>query len=311
MAYLSLTSANLKSLKTQIRDAYQIPSAHLSEALAASLGFRNHAALTAHLKQSPESSAQRQLSDDAFLERLDELGTPIAEWRGFASFQCAAVTAEGSGRVVFGKQGPFRIVYNLWLAPNFERVLAGKANPPFVDHDKVDFAYLRSVLADEFRFGSPVEIRIANDTIDQVTAQFRQKHPSEDLIRCRDFAGLLLNAAKDSSGSIIDIRRQWLPLHMLKERRHAPPPVLIPIVVEAIDAEDAILWSQQAQMRLGVKAANPEYLWNPPRHRGKDDQQGYLTERLHKAFKKCFNTPYLPYCVMDRAASDPLPNDYR
>lgn len=66
------------------------------------------------------------------------------------------------------------MVYNFWLAPNFERVLAGKAQQPYVNHDFVDFEYLLSVIADEFRFGSPVEIRLANDTIDQVTAHVRE-----------------------------------------------------------------------------------------------------------------------------------------
>lgn len=310
MPHLYLTAPNLKLLKDQIREAYKIPSAHLSEAIAAALGFGSHAALTAHLKGISGEPASVPLSDDSFIDRLIALGSAPPSWRGFSTFRSAAVTVDEDSSHSSGA-GPFRMVYNFWLAPNFERVLAGKAKPPFVDHDQVDFEYLRSVIADELRFGSPVEIRLANDTIDQVTVHLREASNRPQLMKCQDFAKLLLNAAGEQSSTIIDIRGEWAPLHQLKERRHAPPPVIVPIVVEADDAEDGMLWSHQARMRLGVRAANPEVLFDPSRQHRADDQQGYLTDRLHKALAKCFNTPYLPYCLIDWAASDPLPPDFQ
>jgi hypothetical protein len=311
MAYLALTAPNLKLLKDQIRDAYKIPSSHLSEAIAAALGFGSHAALNAHLKALTGEPASRPLSDDLFVDRLRLLGSPIQGWRGFAKFRSAAVTSDEETGIRFKHGGPFRMVYNFWLAPDFERVLAGKAKPPFVNHDEVDFEYLRSVIADEFRFGSPVEIRLANDTIDQVTAHVREASGQAKLMKCLDFADLLLDAAGKQRSSIIDIRSDWAALHQLKERRHAPPPILVPIVVESFDAEDGILWSQQARMRLGVRAANPDFYMNPSRQQREDDHQGLLTDRLHKALAKCFNTPYLPYCLLDWAASDPLPAEFQ
>jgi hypothetical protein len=311
MAYLTLTAPNLKLLKDQVRDAYKIPSSHLSEAIAAALGFASHAALNAHLKGLAGQSVSMPLFDSLFEERLRTLGSPIQDWRGFDNFCSAAVMRDDEPGGRFRHGSPFRMVYNFWIAPDFERVLAGKAKPPFVNHEHVDFEYLRSVIADEFRFGSPVEIRLGNDTIDQVTVHAREATRDSNLMKCHDFAKLLLDAARKQSSTIIDVRSEWEPLHQLKERRHAPPPILMPIVVESHDAEDGILWSQQARMRLGVFAANPENLMNPARQQRDDDHQGYLTDRLHKALAKCFNTPYLPYCLLDWAASDPLPAYYQ
>lgn len=311
MAYLTLTAPNLKLLKDQIRDAYKIPSSHLSEAIAAALGFGSHAALNAHLKGQTGQFMSLPLFDSLFEERLRTLGSPIQDWRGFDKFGSSAVMSDEEPGARFRHGKAFRMVYNFWLAPNFERVLAGKAQRPYVNHDLVDFEYLRSVIADEFRFGSPVEIRLANDTIDQVTAHVREATRDLNLMKCHDFAELLLGEAQSQSTPIVDVRSEWKPLHQLKERRHAPPPVLVPIVVESSDAEDGILWSQQARMRLNVRAANPEFLFNPSQKQNDDDQQGYLTDRLHKALAKCFNTPYLPYCQLDWAASDPLPAEYQ
>jgi hypothetical protein len=311
MAYLTLTASNLKLLKDQVRDAYTIPSSHLSEAIAAALGFGSHAALSAHLKGLTGQFVSLPLFDSLFEERLRTLGSPIQDWRGFDKFRSSAVTSDDEPEGRFRHGSAFRMVYNFWIAPNFERVLAGKAKPPFVNHDQVDFEYLRSVIADEFRFGSPVEIRLANDTIDQVTAHVREATGNAQLMKCQDFAELLLDAAGKQPSAIIDVRGEWAPLHQLKERGHAPPPILVPIVVEAFDAEDGMLWSQQARMRLGVRAANPEFFMNPSRQQREDDHQGYLTDRLHKALAKCFSTPYLPYCLLDWAASDPLPAEYQ
>ena len=311
MARLYLSAPNLKLLKDQIRDAYHLPSSHLSEALATALGFGSHASLNAHLSALTGDPVSMPLSDEAFAERLSNLGSPVSNWRGFASFRSAAVVSAEEPTLRFERSGPFRMVYNFWLAPNFERVLAGKAKPPFVNHDLVDFEYLRAVIADEFRYGSPVEVRLPNDTIDQVTVHARKSSNHAPLWNCHDFATRLLGAASQQSGSIIDIRGEWEPLHQLRERRHAPPPVLVPIVVESVDAEDGMLWSQQTKMRLGVRSASPEVFMNPRRQQRDDDDQGHLTGRLHKALANCFGTPYLPYCVLDWAASDPLPADYQ
>jgi hypothetical protein len=311
MAYLTLTAPNLKLLKDQVRDAYKIPSSHLSEAIAAALGFGSHAALNAHLKELTGQFVSMPLFDSLFEERLRTLGSPIQDWRGFDQFRSTAVMSDDEPGTRFRYGSAFRMVYNFWIAPNFERALANKAKPPFVNNEHVDFEYLRSVIADEFRFGSPVEIRLGNDTIDQVTAHVREATRDSNLMKCHDFADLLLGEARSQSTSIIDVRGRWKPLHQLKDRRHAPPPVLVPIVVESSDAEDGILWSQQARMRLNVRAANPDFLFNPSHQQRDDDQQGYLTDRLHRAFAKCFNTPYLPYCLLDWAATDPLPAEYQ
>lgn len=64
---------------------------------------------------------------------------------------------------------PFVLVTSLWVAVDFEDVLAGKAEPPWVDHDEVDFEALGGLLREAFVYGPPVRIRVSNDTIDQTT----------------------------------------------------------------------------------------------------------------------------------------------
>lgn len=308
MSNLLLSAANLKLLKDQIRAAYKVPSSHLSEAIAAALGFGSNAALLAHLKTLTGEPPSMPLSDQVFLERLDVLGSPIDEWRGFASFRSQAVAGEPEQKFQPKWQSPFRAVHYLWIVPNLDRVHAGKRPLHFVDHDFVDFEYLRSVIADEFRRnGSPFEIRLGNDTIDQVTVNARKQTETGKLIKCQDFADILLSEARKQTAPIIDIRKQWAMLHQLPDRRHALPAVIVPIVVESYDAEDGILWPLQARLRLGIKPAHPDHALTPPHLKNEDDQQGYLPYRLQKNLAKCFHTPYQPFCVLARAASDPLP----
>lgn len=204
-------------------------------------------------------------------------------------------------------KNPFRIVYLLWVAPDFKKVLAGIDEPPWINHDRVDFQRLRDVLAQEFRYGEPVRIRVANDTIDQVTVHTREAKGDQEGIRCHDFAKALLEQARKQPGDVIDVRQQWSSLHQMKDRRAAPPPIAIPIVVEGDDFEAAVLWSQQAKMLLGVRAANPETFMGISGQRRDDDHQGRLTPGLHEVLAEQFSIAYKPYTVMDIGASDPQP----
>ena len=77
MAAILLTPANLHTIKSRLRAALpHIKSSHLSEALAAALGYRTHAALLAGMKASPEKHPPLgQTSDLNLTERLSEFGT--------------------------------------------------------------------------------------------------------------------------------------------------------------------------------------------------------------------------------------------
>lgn len=203
------------------------------------------------------------------------------------------------------KKRPFRMVFQLWLAPDFSRVMAGLDVPPWIDHDAVDFQRLRDVLAKEFRYGEPVRIRVPNDTVDQVTVHTRQAKGDVEGLRCSDFARMLLQEAHKQTTDVIEVRQPWEPLHSMPDRHRAPPPILIPFVVEADDYEDAILWAQQARMALRVRAASPEYMMSKVRQ--DDDHQGYLTPGLHEILHSQFDVAYQPYILLDEGASDPKP----
>ena len=77
MAAILLTPANLHTIKSRLRAALpHIKSSHLSEALAAALGYRTHAALLAGMKAPPEKHPPLgQTSDLNLTERLSEFGT--------------------------------------------------------------------------------------------------------------------------------------------------------------------------------------------------------------------------------------------
>jgi len=107
MAALLLTSANLHDLKCRLRAALpHVKSSHVSEALAAGLGYRTHAALLADMKASPDRYPSLVRTDDMGLaDRLRAFGAPdcqpsLAEmarngltdpiWRAFARRDRAA-----------------------------------------------------------------------------------------------------------------------------------------------------------------------------------------------------------------------------
>lgn len=76
MAAILLTPANLHTIKSRLRAALpHIKSSHLSEALAAALGYRTHAALLADMGSLEEYPPLGRVSDRKLAERLGELGT--------------------------------------------------------------------------------------------------------------------------------------------------------------------------------------------------------------------------------------------
>ena len=112
MSILFLTLENCRFVKRSLSERLpQVKSTHLSEALAAALGFRTHAALLAALKTTtPERPALAQVDQDRMQERLCQLGygpkvsvdlvnltrsheLPLAAWREFGHRDRAANNA--------------------------------------------------------------------------------------------------------------------------------------------------------------------------------------------------------------------------
>jgi hypothetical protein len=76
MSLFILTEENTEALKRATRSARpQIKSSHLTEALAAALGFRTHAALRAALVAAPRLPPDlADCSQASFIDRLHALG---------------------------------------------------------------------------------------------------------------------------------------------------------------------------------------------------------------------------------------------
>ena len=77
MASVPLSGNTLASLKKALcKDSPHVRSSHLSEALAAALGFRTHAALLNEVRKTEEDPVIHLLDDDRFDARLQEFGYP-------------------------------------------------------------------------------------------------------------------------------------------------------------------------------------------------------------------------------------------
>jgi len=92
MANFALSSTSVRSLKSALQDRFpSVKSAHLSEAIAATTGFRTHAALLAYTKNT-SAVPLVFLDDKPFVQRLHELGYP-----GIKPFEFSSVWLGGSG----------------------------------------------------------------------------------------------------------------------------------------------------------------------------------------------------------------------
>lgn len=133
----------------------------------------------------------------------------------------------------------YQMVCGLWVLPDFREVEAGRRAPPRVDHDKVDFEALAQLISDEFCYGPPAVVSVANDTIDQVTIHSRLgliQMPQRGMgdPTCKDFGRAALQMAPGhlKHNGVIDVRKAWEPLHCLPNRSFAPSgrdPVLCPV----------------------------------------------------------------------------------
>lgn len=197
---------------------------------------------------------------------------------------------------------PFQMVCGLWITPDFTDAMAGRAEPPRVNHCVIDFSALHAALSELFPYGPPVQIQIPNDTIDQVSVHVRQLGKCGASIRCEDFGAALLQCAKRSDQRIIDVSAAWAPLHELADRAFAPPPVILPFVVTAADFEDAMIWQASTRPCLGLPAFDPAEAMLYPDKETKDN--GTLPPAFLQQLRKIFGTPFEPMSVLDRMYMD-------
>ena len=199
----------------------------------------------------------------------------------------------------------FQMVCGLWVNPDFSQVLAGRAQPPRVNHSDVDFAALHAAICELFPYGPPVHIQLPNDTIDQVAVHVRASGKHSASMRCEDFGAALLSCAKKDNDEIVDVRASWAPLHELPDRAFAPPPVILPFVVTAEDFEDAMVWHASTRPRIELPAFDiMDEMSNPGKER---EENGTLPVEFRAALQRIFGTPYDPMTVLDRMAIDKAP----
>lgn len=106
MTAIPLTSAALKGVKREIQRQYpELKSAHLTEAIASSLGFRTHAALLPRLDLRPADDPDyAYMDDETFLARAAELsGAAVSGFElAFADLEnCGGINtfSNGAGRI--------------------------------------------------------------------------------------------------------------------------------------------------------------------------------------------------------------------
>lgn len=75
MKYLLFTDGHLSVLKKAVRaELPNVGSSHISEALAAALGFQKHASLLTEMDRVAWNPPYLKLEDDRFCEKLEQLG---------------------------------------------------------------------------------------------------------------------------------------------------------------------------------------------------------------------------------------------
>lgn len=80
MTAIALAEPSLAALKKSLRkDLHNVRSSHISEAIAAGLGFRTHAALLTALANQTSNPICKLLDNKRFVARMRELGYPLAD----------------------------------------------------------------------------------------------------------------------------------------------------------------------------------------------------------------------------------------
>jgi hypothetical protein len=191
------------------------------------------------------------------------------------------------------------LIYGLFLAPDFTPEMErGIEPPPYVDHDSIDWLALGRSLSNHFEFSKHgVTLRLADDTVDQVTIQMREFGVIQGPIDCKDFAEALLGKAEQTDDNPVPIQDAWRSLHHLNDRANAPPPVMMPLILEG-DHDDVRELVYTMMLRLRVKAAqHPEKLFSGEKL-PEDFYQGYLPDSVRDLFASHFGIGYKPYATL-------------
>lgn len=114
MTALVLTEHNLRAVKRALENCYpEVGSAHLTEALAAGLGRRTHAALLEDMRRFDADMPEFVLIDESkFFGRLEALGHPLSQdERDFGVFDALGIPEDGEIFVKTTPRSAFDITY--------------------------------------------------------------------------------------------------------------------------------------------------------------------------------------------------------
>lgn len=201
-----------------------------------------------------------------------------------------------------GESGVFRQVAGLWVSPEGGGVAPWRAQlRPCVDYDAVDYAALTRFFEKYFYCGEDVTLRLPDDALDHVAVHARLRGAQPAL--AHDFSEGLLRASA-AGESPIPVRQVWGGLHRHKDRRRAPPPVLLLFVIEGA-FEAVTIWHAQASMRLGIRAADLRVLLSGDMKAS--DHDGRLTDELRAELERHFGVPYQRHCRLAKMVSTPPP----
>lgn len=195
----------------------------------------------------------------------------------------------------------FRQVMALVLHAELDR----SRNPPFVDHDCLDFKALRDSLIEVFNASGSVRLRLPDDTIDQVTALMRSTGRDPRSKSFSDFGEALLKAS-EGSPTPIPVRKEWGDLHYLSNRSKSPPPALLPFIVDG-HFEDVQAWIVNAKRSLKIGACHDGRERPASWQISVTENEGKLPAELVQRLSAALGVLYQQRCDLVTLASDQPP----
>lgn len=216
-----------------------------------------------------------------------------------------AVVADAEKRIKsLGKKPPATRRANitvLTLLVSWDESKHSPRQPPYVDYDRVNFEPLIDAIADCCAVPNSC-VRIANDVLDQVTPYMRMRRGGQRL-DCGDFGEAVWDAASEQASRVIDVRKRFEPLHEMKNRRHAPPPIAIYFTVETKDFTDSSQLIQNVRLSLGITAGTMMEAFEE----GPVTTEGRLPGTLKLAFERVFGVPFNEPAMIGMVVNKDMP----
>ena len=185
------------------------------------------------------------------------------------------------------------LIFGLFLAPDFTPEMeSGTAPPPYINHDEINWGQFCEELSDYFEIPQQgVTLRLADDTVDQVTLQMREYGVSKAPMDCSDFGEVLLKEAHKMKSGTVLVQGAWENLHHLKDRPIAPPPAMIPLIFSG-DTADIMSLVFNIMLHMNVPAAKHPERRSSGGAVSDDFYQGQLPDPIMQLLQKHFGVAF-------------------